>query len=73
LSKKKKQFRPEKYRNVLNREESGAVSRIEIFSSHVRACQYKKQSFINKTSVKLISQVHSFTPLARFTHRRSPP
>jgi hypothetical protein len=31
LPKKKKQFRPEEYRNVLNREESGAVSRIEIF------------------------------------------
>jgi hypothetical protein len=25
-------------------------------SSHVRACQYEKQSFINKSSVKLISQ-----------------
>src|SRR4051794_33247218 len=48
------------------------ITNPNIFQAPSITCQPEKQSFINKTSVKLISLAHRFTPVARFTHRRSP-
>jgi hypothetical protein len=36
------------------------ITNLDFFQAPVQACQYKKQSFINETGVKLISRAHSF-------------